>query len=88
VNTGGSLYEHDLYVVELDQQGAWHQRRLGPAPHLGQFDSVVGWSLDGEWIVFRGMREGQGRGLHAIRADGSELRTILDSNVDGVKPAW
>ncbi len=47
-------------------------------------DGLPVWSPDGQWIAFRSDRGG-GWAIYAMRADGSDLRKIVDAPV---LPVW
>lgn len=61
----------------------------------GRFIGHVSWSKEGTEVIFTGLSQvledqytSENSGVHAIRADGSELRTMLEFNVGQPAEIW
>jgi TolB protein len=87
--------DYDIFTIRPDGTDL---RRLASAPGN---DSHPAWSPDGEWIVFTSARGGfkdeaplhpfnpQPYGdLHAMRADGTDVHMLTDSQFEDGTPTW
>ncbi|HCR18126.1 MAG TPA: hypothetical protein DIU35_11645, partial [Candidatus Latescibacteria bacterium] len=85
----------DVYVVNLDDQSL---RRITSDPYD---EKHLDWSPNGEWLAMSSDRPGAqlefdgskdfpfGKyDIYVMRPDGSEIRSVTDSEVDDLHPTW
>lgn len=74
----------DIYVANI---GGTHARRL---THSGRHDTQPAWSHDGKQIAFISIPAGTSGNylLQTIRADGSDLKTLISNATEMQFPTW
>jgi hypothetical protein len=74
----------DIYVAEID---GTHARRI---THSGRHDTQPSWSPDGKRIAFISIPAGTSGNylLQMIRADGSDLKTLISNVTETQFPTW
>lgn len=70
-------YPRDIHLMRANGS-ALHDALLGtPLEHLGNNNTITGWSPDGQWLLFWSEDDGD-QTLYRIRPDGSGLQAIGD----------